>query len=268
MKSKLGRGSSVPQFGCQLMLFQDSRRSGMAGFPWHPHRGIETVTYIIEGPVEHQDSIGNKGVIGAGDVQWMTAGSGIIHQEMPQKFEGETKGFQLWVNLPKEHKMMKPRYRGITSTEIPVVKEEDVTVKIIAGTYADAQGPVTDLVVDSIYLDVTLVANKKLEYTIPTHYTAFLYIFEGSLEVGDSDTIGEGIVVLTDGGDMVSVVAGDKAARFLLIAGEPIGEPAPPKEAEPEAQPQKQESSHEGQKAQNGELPDAQDAESAEEEEK
>lgn len=230
VKLKRGFGSpeQVPEFD-PFLLFDnfgsDDPKDYVEGFPWHPHRGIETVTYIIEGPVEHQDSIGNKGVIGAGDVQWMTAGSGIIHQEMPQEFDGETKGFQLWVNLPKEHKMMEPRYLEVQSKDIPVHEEEGMKVKVIAGAYMNAYGPVEDLIVDTIYLDVSLQPNTSFQYIVPVYYTAFLYIFEGSLKVADSDFVKEGIVTLEEEGNAITVTAGEEGVRFLLIAGEPIGEP-------------------------------------------
>ncbi len=219
--------SEVPQFDPFLLLddFGSANPDDyMAGFPWHPHRGIETVTYIINGAVEHQDSMGNKGVIEDGDVQWMTAGSGIIHQEMPQKYYGETKGFQLWVNLPKKHKMTKPRYRGITKKEIPTVKEDGKEVRIIAGTYLGESGPVTDLFVNSLYFDITLDANKEFSYGVPEHYTAFLYIFDGSVIIEGDRAIEKSIVVLTDTGDNILLRAGERGARFLFVAGEPIGE--------------------------------------------
>jgi redox-sensitive bicupin YhaK (pirin superfamily) len=228
LKRGFGSPEQVPEFDPFLLLDNfgsDDPKDYVEGFPWHPHRGIETVTYILEGPVEHQDSIGNKGTIGAGDVQWMTAGSGIIHQEMPQEFDGETKGFQLWVNLPKEHKMMDPRYREIKNKDIPVFEEDGVKVKAIAGAYMNAYGPVEDLIVDTIFLDVALEPNTSFQYIVPVYYTAFLYVFEGSVKVANSDFVEEGIVVLTEGGNSISVTAGEKGTRFLLIAGEPIGEP-------------------------------------------
>ena len=218
----------VPQFDPFLLL--DDFGSGnpddyMAGFPWHPHRGIETVTYIVKGAVAHEDSIGNKGVINDGDVQWMTAGSGIIHQEMPQEYDGETKGFQLWVNLPKKQKMIAPRYRGITSKEIPEVKEDGTVVKVIAGKYSDIIGPVEDIVVNCMYFDVTLKAEKEFFYSISKQYTVFLYIFEGSVVIGNDQEVGKSIVALTDSGDRVVTRAGKDGARFLFVAGDPIGEP-------------------------------------------
>ena len=220
--------AEVPQFDPFLLLDDfgsENPADYLAGFPWHPHRGIETVTYMIKGRVEHEDSLSNKGVIADGDVQWMTAGSGIIHQEMPQKYNGESKGFQLWVNLPKAEKMMPPRYRGILSKEIPTVKGKSADVKIIAGSYQGTAGPVTDLVVQSVYLDVALKAKQTFLYEVPSHYTVFLYVFEGSIVVGDDEVVPESVVVLTLGGDTVSINTKDRNARFLLIGGEPLNEP-------------------------------------------
>jgi len=217
----------VPQFDPFLLLDDFGSKNPedyLLGFPWHPHRGIETVTYIIRGSVEHKDSLGNEGTINNGDVQWMTAGSGVIHQEMPQRYNGESKGFQLWVNLPKKHKMTDPRYRGIFSDEIPNVITDKMTVKVIAGTYENKTGPVIDLMVDVKYLDVSLKAGADFEYSIPKHYTAFLYVFEGSICVEESDAIGDGIVILTDSGDTIKVTAKYGDTRFIVVAGEPIGE--------------------------------------------
>lgn len=218
----------VPEFDPFLLLDHfgsDNPDDYLKGFPWHPHRGIETVTYMIEGEVAHEDSIGNKGVIKNGDVQWMTAGSGIIHQEMPQRYDGTSKGFQLWVNLPREHKMMDPRYRGITKNEIPEVKTDNANVKVLAGEFENTKGPVTDIVVPVIYFDVALHAKKTFTYTIPAHYTVFLYIFEAKVAIGDDEKeIGECITALTNDGDTILVSAKENA-RFLFIAGEPIKEP-------------------------------------------
>lgn len=197
----------------------------LAGFPWHPHRGIETVTYVIKGKVEHQDSLGNKGVINDGDIQWMTAGSGIIHQEMPQRYEGATKAFQLWVNLPKTHKMMPPRYRGITGKEIPVVEDDTARVKVIAGKYRNTGGVVTDLVVPTTYLDIELKKGREFTYEVPAEFNLFLYVFEGVITVEDHEPVGESIVVLTNDGDTAKVRTTGGPARFILVAGMPLREP-------------------------------------------
>lgn len=226
---RLQRGfghNEVPQFDPFLLLDDfgsENPEDYLAGFPWHPHRGIETVTYIVRGDVAHKDNIGNAGVIKSGEVQWMTAGSGIIHEEMPQHYSGLSKGFQLWVNLPKKSKMSAPRYRGITQKEIPVVEKDGAMVKIIAGEFAGAKGPVTDTSVAVVYLDITLDAEKQFEYTIPKHYTTFLYVFEGSVVVGE-ESVGENVVALTNDGDMIQFGAKGNRARLLLIAGEPISE--------------------------------------------
>jgi hypothetical protein len=177
--------SQVPKFDPFLMLDDfrsDNPEDYLKGFPWHPHRGIETITYILRGDVEHGDSMGNKGVISSGDVQWMTAGSGIIHQEMPKgDQDGSMYGFQLWANLPKSHKMMDPRYRDVKSDQIPDVELPNGTrIRIICGKVGDVQGPVRDIVIDPEYLDITVPAGS--EYTHPTKrgHTAFAYVIDGT----------------------------------------------------------------------------------------
>jgi redox-sensitive bicupin YhaK (pirin superfamily) len=228
---RLHRGfgyNEVPLFDPFLLLddFGSSNPDDyVAGFPWHPHRGIETVTYIINGEVDHQDSLENKGVIKGGDVQWMTAGSGIIHQEMPQRFDGESKGFQLWVNLPRAYKMSDPEYRGIVKKDIPSVSTDACSVNIITGTYGDKVGPVKDIIVKTFYLDVTLRPGKTFIFDAPAHFTIFLYIFEGSVRIAGSDAVGKSFVVLTRDGETIEVSAEESGGRFLLVGGEPIGEP-------------------------------------------
>jgi redox-sensitive bicupin YhaK (pirin superfamily) len=198
-----------------------------AGFPWHPHRGIETVTYVIHGDVQHGDSIGNRGAIGDGDVQWMTAGSGIVHQEMPQPAEGDMRGLQLWVNLPASMKMIDPRYRDIKAETIPVVKSESSVVRVIAGNYGGESGPMDDLVQNPTYLDVALSPGSLFKHSIEKHHTLFAYILSGSgvfsKEAGEP--VGEDHVVLFGRGDQIRISAGDTGLRFLLISGAPIGEP-------------------------------------------
>ena len=193
------------------------------GFPWHPHRGIETVTYMWTGEVEHGDSMGNKGVIRSGDVQWMTAGSGIIHQEMPQKYEGLMQGFQLWVNLPAKKKMMDPRYRGIEKDQIPKVQKDGVKIKIIAGKIDETEGPVRDLVTGVEYFDVDLTAGKTFEHDAPKNWTVFAYVVNGSIELRDEAiTLGHCAVF----GEGTSVRINSKeGARFLFASGEPLKEP-------------------------------------------
>lgn len=199
-----------------------------AGFPWHPHRGIETVTYVLHGDVEHGDSIGNRGAITDGDVQWMTAGSGIVHQEMPQTTRGDMRGLQLWVNLPAAMKMMDPRYRDIKSGTIPVVDlEEGSTVRVIAGRYGGASGPVKDLVQDPTYLDVNLSPGNKFQLSFKPDHTVFAYTLTGagSFSPQAGNRIHREQVVLYGRGESVEISAGDTGLRFLLISGQPIGEP-------------------------------------------
>lgn len=198
-----------------------------AGFPWHPHRGIETVTYVIHGDVEHGDSIGNKGAIGDGDVQWMTAGSGIVHQEMPQPARGDMRGLQLWVNLPAAMKMMDPRYRDIKAKTIPMVETPGIQVRVVAGEYAGESGPMGDLVQDPTYLDVTLSPGTKFEKPFDPEHTVFAYILsgEGLFSPGASSQVGRDNVVLYGPGDRVIIESVQQKLRFLLISGRPIGEP-------------------------------------------
>lgn len=200
----------------------------LPGFPWHPHRGIETVTYMLEGRVEHGDSLGNSGVIRAGDVQWMSAGSGIIHQEMPKQAEGILEGFQLWVNLPRGLKMSTPIYRGIKSTEIPAFSTpEGGKIRVISGEYRGAEGPVRGLPVDPTYLDVSLPPSAGFSLQMKKGYTAFAYIVRGSgrFDAG-SGTLEQGQVGLYDtSGSQISVRAGTQGLRFIMVAGRPLGEP-------------------------------------------
>jgi redox-sensitive bicupin YhaK (pirin superfamily) len=216
------------------------------GFPWHPHRGIETITYMLEGIVEHGDSMGNKGVIHAGDVQWMTAGSGIIHQEMPKgRKDGHMWGFQLWANLPASHKMMQPRYRDVRKGTIPEINLDNGTkVKIICGEVHGTKGPVRDIVIEPEYLDVSVQPHSDFRHRIKAGHTVIAYVTDGegyfdeernsyAYEVEGSNYFdirreclvnGESLV-LYDAGEEVSVKTMDKPVRFLLISGKPIGEP-------------------------------------------
>lgn len=198
------------------------------GFPWHPHRGIETITYILQGDVEHKDSLGNEGVINPGDVQWMTAGSGIIHQEMPQKTDGWLKGFQLWANLPKSHKMMVPRYRDVKAETIPTKNYGNgVSIKIIAGKIDDIEGPVKDIVIQPEYFDVSMPANTEWVHDIPTDITSFLYIFEGTAQcdLESARMIPDGNVVKFSSEGSINIQTKDKPARFLFVSGQPLKEP-------------------------------------------
>jgi redox-sensitive bicupin YhaK (pirin superfamily) len=224
--------NEVPLFD-PFLLLDDFRNDDpdhyLAGFPWHPHRGIETITYVLCGDVEHGDSMGNKGIISDGCTQWMTAGSGIIHQEMPRgNYEGRMEGFQLWANLPKSHKMMPPRYRDIKSADVPdVVSENGVRIKVIAGTVQGKQGPVKDIVTDPEYLDVTVPAEAVFSHDTPEGHTVFAYVIEGQGYFDDNKdkTVSNGSACLYDGGGSVSVTAGKNGVRFLLISGKPIREP-------------------------------------------
>jgi redox-sensitive bicupin YhaK (pirin superfamily) len=201
----------------------------IAGFPWHPHRGIETITYILEGTVEHGDSMGNKGTIGAGDTQWMTAGSGIIHQEMPKPGPGgRMGGFQLWANLPAARKMMDPRYQDIKAAAVPVVEATGgVRIKVICGVVSGTRGPVQDVVIEPEYLDVSLPAGARYEHpTVPGH-VVFAYVFEGEARFGPGDgtRAANRYLAIFDDGDSLVMAAGDAPVRLLLISGKPLREP-------------------------------------------
>jgi quercetin 2,3-dioxygenase len=248
LKRAFGFGQ-VPKFDPFLMLDDfrsDNPEHYLKGFPWHPHRGIETITYVLRGDVEHGDSMGNNGIISSGDVQWMTAGSGIIHQEMPKgDRNGSMYGFQLWANLPKSHKMMDPRYRDIKRDQIPEVELDNGTkIRIICGNVRNKQGPVRDIIIDPEYMDITIP--PRSEYVHPTKrgHTLFAYVIEGkgyfckekkpfSYEVEGANYfdikrepfLGNGDLVLFDDGDQVMVSTEEDPIRFLLISGKPIGEP-------------------------------------------
>lgn len=215
-----------------FLLLDDFRSNDpkdyIAGFPWHPHRGIETVTYMLEGFVEHGDSMGNKGMIRPGEVQWMTAGSGIIHQEMPKGANGHMGGFQLWVNLPASHKMMEPRYREVKNEQIPeLLIDKGVTIRIISGEINYERGPVRDIVVDIEYLDVKMEPGTLFEHSIKKGYRAFAYVIEGSgyFDIEKKNNIGKEHLVIFKDGDVVEIEANDSELRFLFISGKPLGEP-------------------------------------------
>jgi redox-sensitive bicupin YhaK (pirin superfamily) len=224
--------NNVPLFDPFLMLddFRSSKPDHYrAGFPWHPHRGIETITYVLNGDVEHGDSMGNKGVISSGDTQWMTAGSGIIHQEMPRgDHEGRMEGFQLWANLPSSHKMMEPRYRDIKSTQVPEVEfEHGVKIKVICGKVGKNVGPVTGIIIEPEYLDVTVPAKAEFKHQTKQGHTVFAYVIEGQgyFDETKKHPIGNGTVCLYTDGDHLMVTTAEEPVRFLLISGRPIGEP-------------------------------------------
>jgi hypothetical protein len=236
-----------------FLLFDDFRNEKpadyLAGFPWHPHRGIETITYVLAGTVAHRDSLGNQGALGAGDVQWMTAGRGILHQEMP---EGDTigrmHGFQLWANLPSTLKMTAPRYQDVHSAEVPEVIDDDGTkVRIVCGEFWGKRGPVEGVAADPRYLDVWVPPGQRKTLPVETARQGFAYVFDGSGTFRDAsapepvvtehvgpggiapapiaDTVGNRSLVLFDRGDEVTIQAGDEGVRFLLISGEPLREP-------------------------------------------
>jgi redox-sensitive bicupin YhaK (pirin superfamily) len=217
-----------------------------AGFPWHPHRGIETITYVLDGDVEHGDSMGNRGNISAGDIQWMTAGSGIIHQEMPKgNRKGQMFGFQLWANLPAKSKMMDPRYRGIKSNDIPkITTPENATVRIICGEVNGVQGAVRDIVTDPEYLDIELPAGKSFTHPVKLDHTAFAYVIGGEAYFDQAHNpfaheaagvnyfdmrppcpCGDGALVLFGDGTHVTITTDKSSVRFLLISGKPLNEP-------------------------------------------
>jgi quercetin 2,3-dioxygenase len=224
--------NEVPLFDPFLML-DDFRltdpKKYEKGFPWHPHRGIETITYILEGEVEHQDSLGNKGTISSGDVQWMTAGSGIIHQEMPVgDKDGKMFGFQLWANLPAAQKMMKPRYQEIKSSDIPIiVTGNSIRIRVISGKVNKTTGPVQDIVTAPEFLDITIPANTTFLRQIPVNHNVFAYIIAGrcyfpsdKMENADNETL-----VLFSDGPQVMIETKDEAVRLLLLSGKPLNEP-------------------------------------------
>jgi redox-sensitive bicupin YhaK (pirin superfamily) len=217
-----------------FLLMDDFRsenpRDYQAGFPWHPHRGMETITYVLDGDVEHGDSLGNAGVISAGDIQWMTAGSGIVHQEMPKgDRKGRMFGFQLWSNLPRRDKMMDPRYQEVKAEEIPVVKtSEGATVRVVAGEVEGTRGPVKDIVSDPEYLDVTVPAGKTFVHATKPDHTVFAYVFEGEGRFNGADPDarqGDGTLVLYGPGSSIEVATDGKSVRFLLVSGKPLQEP-------------------------------------------
>ena len=234
-----------------FLLLDDFRNNNpqdyLAGFPWHPHRGIETITYVLAGTVEHGDSLGNRGLLGAGDVQWMTAGRGIMHQEMPQgDAQGRMHGFQLWANLPSSLKMTAPRYQDVKAAEIPEIVDDDGTrVRVVCGEFWGKKGPVDGVAADPRYLDVFVPAGQRKTLQVEVERHAFAYVFEGDgqfayasqpfgvlneKQVGGEEIlvrekVGDRSLVLFDSGDEVTVQAGEHGIRFLLVSGKPIQEP-------------------------------------------
>ena len=225
----------------------DQPQDYLAGFPWHPHRGIETITYVLAGTVEHGDSLGNRGRLGAGDIQWMTAGRGIMHQEMPQgDAKGRMHGFQLWANLPSALKMTAPRYQDVKASEVPEAVDDDgVRVRVLCGEFWGKKGPVEGVAADPRYLDVLVPAGRRKKLKVETERHAFAYIFEGDgrfayaskpfgiltekqvdgEEILVREAVGDRSLVLFDPGDEIDVQAGERGIRFLLVSGKPIEQP-------------------------------------------
>jgi redox-sensitive bicupin YhaK (pirin superfamily) len=198
-----------------------------AGFPLHPHRGIETVTYLLVGTVRHKDTLGNSGEIGPGDLQWMTAGRGIMHEEMPQVRPEGVAGFQLWINLPAKLKMIQPRYQNINANEIPEIHRENSTIHIIAGSVDGVSGPVSGIAADPTYLDVSIAPYATFVQPIARGHTAFTYVFDGEARFGakDQTVITEPRLVVWEDGDTIDINTGESPVRFLLVSGKPLGEP-------------------------------------------
>jgi quercetin 2,3-dioxygenase len=204
----------------------DSAGDYIGGFPEHPHRGFETVTYMLAGRMRHGDNQGNSGLLTPGSVQWMTAGRGIVHSEMPEQEDGLMWGFQLWVNLPAKDKMTAPRYQDIAPERIPEVTLEGVTARVIAGTFGDAQGPVQDIVTAPVYLDLRLEAGATLDVPLPAGHNGFIYVYEGQAQVGDgAKTLARGELGVLSNGASVHLAAKDAPVRLILVAGRPLNEP-------------------------------------------
>ena len=229
---KLKRSMGIPEldFIDPFLMFDEfgseNKEDYIAGFPSHPHRGIETVTYMLAGEFRHEDSTGNKGDLGPGSVQWMTAAGGIIHSEMPIMKEGKLHGFQLWVNMPAKLKMSKPSYQNIEPQEIPEFKDQEKKIKIIAGKYQHKIGPVKGISVDPIYMDIELEKDKTFSFSIPSSHNTFVYLVTGEIIIGNkthNKLLNSTLICLEKGTDLK--VSSTKKSKFLVIAGRPIGEP-------------------------------------------
>lgn len=209
--------------------FNDPKEGPIAGFPMHPHRGIETVTYMLEGSVNHRDSLGNAGLIGPGDVQWMTSGRGIMHEEMPRRGpSGVIAGFQLWVNLPAALKMGQPRYQEVSAATIPTTQRDGATIRVVAGQVDGVRGPVTEIAANPVYLDVTLAANSTFVDPVPHDHQLLAYVFEGEGKFGaEREPVSAVRMIMFDEGDQVEVST-ESGVRFMLMAGAPIREPIAP----------------------------------------
>ena len=225
-------GPSLPDLDPFLLLDEfgtDRAEDYIAGFPSHPHRGFETVTYMLDGRMRHQDNHGNEGLLTPGSVQWMTAGRGLVHSEMPEQESGQMRGFQLWVNLPARDKMTEPKYQEFAPERIPVVRPAPgVQVKVIAGQVGDTVGPIMQPATDPLYLDVALDPGTRWDYVLPDGHNAFAYVFEGDTSVGegeDARPVGRQDMAVLGGGELLQLRAGAAGARLILVAGRPLREP-------------------------------------------
>jgi len=208
--------------------FNNPLEGPIRGFPMHPHRGIETVTYMLDGSVSHRDSLGNAGVIGPGDVQWMTSGRGILHEEMPRRGDsGNIYGFQLWVNLPAAQKMGQPRYQEVNASTIPVIEKDGARIRLVAGEFDGVRGPVTEIAAYPLYMDVKLNPTSSFIYSVPSGHTVLAYAFEGMGEFGDQVVESTSMVVFNNDGNQIEVRS-ETGVRFMLIAGAPFKEPIAP----------------------------------------
>ena len=228
VKLKRSIGVEPSYFDPFLMLDEfgsENKEDYIAGFPPHPHRGIETVTYMLAGDFEHKDSTGGKGRMKAGDVQWMKTGSGIIHSEMPAMNEGKLHGFQLWINMPASQKMSKPEYHYIDSDKMSTYKDNEKSVKVIAGKFYDAEGPIIKHNVEPIYFDVELEKNKVFEFNLSSTHNSFIYLINGEIKIGNKihDYVKDSTLILLTKGELLKIFSLTKA-KFLLISGKPIGE--------------------------------------------
>ena len=225
-------GAGLPDLDPFLLLDEfgtDRAEDYIAGFPSHPHRGFETVTYMLDGRMRHKDNHGNEGLLTPGSVQWMTAGRGLVHSEMPEQESGRMRGFQLWVNLPARDKMTEPKYQEFAPERIPVAAPAPgVSVKVIAGKVGDVVGPIKQPATDPVYLDVSLRAGKAWEYSLPEGHNAFAYVFEGAVTVGDGQearSLDAQEMAVLGGGDFLQLRAGNHGARLIVVAGRPLREP-------------------------------------------
>ena len=220
---------AVPDLDPFLMLDEfrsDDPDAYIAGFPNHPHRGFETVTYMLAGRMRHGDNQGNSGLLTAGSLQWMTAGRGIVHSEMPEQEDGLMWGFQLWINLPASEKMTAPGYQDVPPNEIPTVNTDSgASVKILAGSFGGITGPAQSATTDPLYVDVTLTAQGTVSIPVAADYAAFVYVFDGTIDIDDADPVRRGQLAILSDGSLITLTAGDAGGRALVLAGRPLNEP-------------------------------------------